>query len=243
MAHFTHATATLKADRTVVTEADLAVQALLVNALVQNYPLDGIIAEEEDLRKGSRSGRYWTVDPIDGTVPFVAGLTSWSIALGLLEKCQPVSGYVYVPASADFYHSEPGRPACRNGRPMRVKSPGPLGPQSMLLTHTRPHQRYDLAPAFPGRVFCLGTASVHLAHVATGGADAVLIGHDKIWDLAPGLALLQAGGGVLRYLDGTNVTMGELLDGKPASLPMLGGHAGAISQVRTHLNYWAPNEV
>ncbi len=129
MAHFTHATATLKADRTVVTEADLAVQALLVNALVQNYPLDGIIAEEEDLRKGSRSGRYWTVDPIDGTVPFVAGLTSWSIALGLLEKCQPVSGYVYVPASADFYHSEPGRPACRNGRPMRVKSPGPLGPQ------------------------------------------------------------------------------------------------------------------
>ena len=243
MAHFTHATATLKADRTVVTEADLAVQALLVDALVQNYPLDGIIAEEEDLRKGSRSGRYWTVDPIDGTVPFVAGLTSWSIALGLLEKCQPVSGYVVRPCLCrllPFGARPPSLPqrkthACEESR--------------SAWTAKHAANSYAAAPALrpctriPGRVFCLGTASVHLAHVATGGADAVLIGHDKIWDLAPGLALLQAGGGVLRYLDGTNVTMGELLDGKPASLPMLGGHAGAISQVRAHLNYWAPNEV
>ena len=242
MAHYTHVNAALKSDRTPVTEADLAVQALLVEVLDDHYPRDGIVAEEEGLRKVSQSGRYWTVDPIDGTIPFVAGLSSWSIAVGLLDENQPVAGFIYLPPSRDCFHTVPGEPARRNGLPMRLKMAGPLGSHSLLLTHSRPHQRYDLSAAFPGRVLALGSASVHLAHVATGAADAVIIGHDKIWDLAPGLALLKASGGVLRYLDGTDVAMGALLDGAPAPLPMLGGHLDTICQVRETLNYWASHE-
>jgi len=238
MKHFTRAKATLKADRTVVTEADLEVQSLLVRALVQHFPEDGIVAEEEGLRRASRSGRHWTVDPIDGTVAFVAGITCWAVALGLVDQGRPVAGFIFCPASDDFYHVVPGEPPQRNGRSMRLKPPGPLEPQSMLLTHTRPHQRYTLDIAFPPRIFCLGTASMHLAHVAIGSADAVLIGHDHIWDLAPGLALLQAGGGALRYLDGTDVEMGVLLDGTPAPQPMLGGWPDTIAQVRRYLDYW-----
>jgi len=238
MKHFTRVKATLKADQTVVTEADLEVQALLVHALVQHFPEDGIVAEEEELRRPSQSGRYWTVDPIDGTVAFVAGLTCWAVALGLVDQGRTVAGFIFAPVSGDFYHVVPGEPAQRNGRSMRLKPPGPLKPQSMLLTHTRPHQRYTLDIAFPPRIFCLGTASLHLAHVAIGSADVVLIGHDHVWDLAPGLALLQAGGGALRYLDGTDVVMDALLDGAPAPQPMLGGWPDTITQVRGYLNYW-----
>ena len=243
MEHFMNATAMMKADRTVVTEADLAVQALLVDALARHYPQDGVIAEEEGLRKPSHSGRFWTVDPIDGTLPFLAGLTTWGIAVGLLENDIPVAGFIYAPPSNDLYHAVPGGQPCRNGRPLRMKQAGPLKPDCILLTHTRPHQRYELAPSFPGRVFCLGSASMHLASVATGGADAVLIGHDKIWDLAPGLALLRAGGGELRYLDGAHVTMDGLMDGAPAHLPMLGGHAQTIEALESCLNYWDPEAV
>ena len=240
---FLRAKASLKSDRTVVTEADLAVQDLLVDVLNRNFPDDGIIAEEEHVQKASQNGRYWTVDPIDGTVPFLAGLNSWCIALGLLDAGRPVAGFVYVPTSRDVFHTVPGHPAYRNGRPMELKPFGPPEPQSILLTHSRPHQRYTLAASYPGRLCAMGSASLHLSFVATGAADAVLIGHDKIWDLVPGCALLMAGGGALRYLDGSQVKFEALMDGKPAPQPMLGGDERAVKQMHSYLDYWDPHTV
>ena len=239
MDHYLHVSSSLKEDSTIVTEADLAVQEFLIEALERHFPRDGLIAEEYNLRKDPRSGdRYWTLDPIDGTVPFAAGLTSWSIALGLLDAGQPVRGFIYTPTSRDFFHAAPGVGACRNGRAMAMKTPGALSQDAILLTHTRPHQRYRLAASYPGRVFSLGSASVHLSLVATGAADAVLIGHDRVWDLVPGTALLSANGGILRYLGGEEVNLSALLSGSPAPRPMLGGHEEVIDQIEAHLDYY-----
>lgn len=241
MDHFLNVSPSWKADRTYVTEADLAVQAFLKEALETHFPEDGLVAEEDDLRKKPVSGdRYWIVDPIDGTYPFVTGLLGWGVALGLVEGGRPAAGFFWMPPSRDFYHTTPDGGACRNGRPFTMKAPGPLNRQTLLFTHTRPHQRYTLSADYPGRVFCLGSASTHLCHVATGSGDAVLIGHDKIWDLAPGLALLVNNGGVLRYLKGGEVTLSDLLSGTPAPYPMLGGHPDVIAQIEPLLDYHSP---
>ena len=235
MKHFTRAAVTWKADRTMVTEADVAVQSFLVEMIVDHFPDDGIIAEENGVRRDSVSGRFWTIDPIDGTVPFVSGLPTWSIGVGLLDGGSPRDGFIYLPTSRELFHTEAGGPVCRGQQPRHLKSSSILRKDTVLFTPTHRHQYYHLAPTFPGWVFSLGSASVHLAHVATGGADAVLIGHDKIWDLAPGLAMLEAAGGVLQYLDGTPVTMEALMDGSPAPQHMIGGNEKIVQHVRKHV--------
>ena len=241
MQHYLNVTPSLKADRSFVTEADLAVQAHLTEALDAHFPDDGIVAEEENLRKEPSSGeRYWIVDPIDGTTSFIGGLPGWGIALGLVEAGQPVAGFFLMPPSNDFFHTSPGTAVCRNGRPIAMNTARPLDRDMLLLTHGRPHQRYRLSRDFPGRVFCLGSGVAHLCYVATGGADAVLIGHDKIWDLAPGLAMLGKNGGVLRYLKGSVVSLADLLSGVPAPHPMLGGRPEVIDQIEPFLDYHSP---
>ncbi|MXZ04475.1 MAG: inositol monophosphatase family protein [Rhodothermaceae bacterium] len=228
----------IKRDGSPVTAADEAIQKYLIKALTQHFPQDGIIAEENDIVRTPRQGsRYWTVDPIDGTVSFVAGIPSWAIALGLIEEGQPVAGFIRVPSTGDYFHST-GKTVFRGDVVRSLSERTSLDADMILLTHTRPHQHYTLAESFPGRIFSLGTASIHLSLVATGGADIVLIGRDKIWDLAPGYAMLRANGGVLRYLDGSDCDLSVLLDGRPAPLPMVGGPSVLVDQFFSHLDYW-----
>jgi len=78
--YFTQVTPTLKKDKTYVTEADLKVQSYLRSELEKTFPEDGIMGEEEELRRKPSSGsRMWGIDPIDGTASFVLGLPFWGI--------------------------------------------------------------------------------------------------------------------------------------------------------------------
>lgn len=241
--YFTQSTVSVKEDQTIVTQADFEVQEFVVDALVRHYPDDGIVAEEQGFHKSSRSGRHWTVDPIDGTVPFVAGLTSWSIAVGLIDRGHPAAGFIYLPTSRELFCSDVAHGVFRNGRPAQLKDSRLLGKGAILFGPTMMHQNFRLDPAFPGRVFCMGSSTVQLACLATGGADAILMGLEQVWDLAPGLAMLKAAGGTMCYLDGTAVDLESYLDGSWSREPMIGGHADIIPQVIAHLEYWLPYEV
>ncbi|MCY4172265.1 MAG: hypothetical protein OXF08_11800 [Bacteroidetes bacterium] len=228
----------IKEDGSPVTAADRDVQKFLISIISQKFPNDGIIAEENEvLRNPLKGSRYWTIDPIDGTVPFVAGMSSWGIAIGLIDNGQPKDGFIYIPSTGDLFYTK-GERVWRNAQPTLLSADRSLDENSIMLTHARPHQRYTLQRSFPGRVFGLGTASAHLSLVATGCAELVLIGHDKIWDLAPGYAMLSANGGVLRYLNGEECDLSDLLDGRPAPYPMIGGHASLIDETLPHIDYW-----
>ena len=230
--HFLCAAPERKQDLTFVTVADLEVQEFLVTALDRHFPEDGLIAEENIVRKFPASGeRYWTIDPIDGTAPYVAGFTSWCIGIGLLEAGRPLCGFVYVPTTREFFHVAERGGVFRNGRERALKPCDVLGSDTILLTHSRPHQRLPIDAAYPGKVFVFGSACIHMSLVATGAADAVLIGHDRVWDLAPGLAMLQRNGGTLRYMGGEQVSLEALLSGGAAPWPMLGGRVAILDQM------------
>ncbi len=239
MRHFLRTSHEIKRDGSPVTEADKAVQEFLVTAIAREFPQDGIIAEEDDvLRSPQKGSRYWTIDPIDGTIPFMAGMASWGIAVGFIEDGRPAAGFIYLPATRDIFYTA-GSKVWRNTEARTMTGDRSLHRNTLLLTHGRPHQRYTLRESFPGRVLSLGTASAHLSLIATGGAHVVLIGHDKIWDLTPGYAMLLTNHGVLRYLDGSDCDLSALLDGRPAPLPMLGGPACLVEETLSHLDYWA----
>ena len=75
----------------VVTAADRAAEALIVEALRRERPDDSIVGEEGADHTGS-SGRTWVIDPVDGTYNFHRGLEWWCCALALTDGDDVAAG-------------------------------------------------------------------------------------------------------------------------------------------------------
>jgi histidinol-phosphatase len=75
---------TNKPDNTPVTDADRAVETAIREALATHRPTDGLVGEEFGSDKGT-SGRYWVIDPIDGTKNFMRGVPTWASLIALVS--------------------------------------------------------------------------------------------------------------------------------------------------------------
>ena len=225
-----------KDSKSYVTDADLAVQKLLVAWLQQHYPTDGLIAEEEHLRQPPTvGGRTWVIDPIDGTAAFASGLPVWGIGLALIEHGIAVAGFFAEPVSGTRFWALRGQGAFRNGTRLAVRAPGRMGRESNLLSHSRLHQAGMPARAYPGKVRSLGSTIAHLCYAAAGFCDAALLARVHIWDIAPGMLMLQESGGELRYLHGESVELDSLMDGSRAPRVMIGGHPETTQRFEAYL--------
>lgn len=226
--HFRHVRPERKPDRTLVTAADREVEAALVADLARLLPEAGIVGEEGAAREGTGAYRF-AIDPIDGTAAFVAGLPTWCICVGALERAVPVAGVVHLPVLGETYAARGGT-AFLNGDvlpPLGTRDP--VGDR-FIVTHARAHARHEIA--YPGKIRSLGSTAYHVVLVARGVAEAALLGHVHVWDLAAPGAVLEAVGGRYEYLSGGTVDLAELADGRRARDYVLAGRAEAIAALR-----------
>jgi histidinol-phosphatase len=75
---------TNKPDNTPVTDADRAVETAIREAIATHRQFDGLVGEEFGSDKGT-SGRYWVIDPIDGTKNFMRGVPTWATLIALVQ--------------------------------------------------------------------------------------------------------------------------------------------------------------
>ena len=113
----------------VVTEADLAVDALLHDRLRAARPDDGWLSEER-ADDGSRTHcrRVWMVDPIDGTRAFADGVPQFAISVALVERGQPLVGVVVNPATGERFEARRGGGAWLDGQRLSVSTSTALAP-------------------------------------------------------------------------------------------------------------------
>jgi 3'(2'), 5'-bisphosphate nucleotidase len=89
-----------------VTQADRIANELIVSALKQEFPGDGILAEESiDTERRLSKSRVWMVDPLDGTNGFIDGNGDFAVQIGLVEEGEPVVAVVYLPLTDVLYRS------------------------------------------------------------------------------------------------------------------------------------------
>src|ERR1043165_2441548 len=92
-----------------VTQADRAVNELIVRALREEFPEDGVLAEESaDASERLTRERVWMVDPIDGTKGFIAGTGDFCVQIGLAVNGRAVLGVLYAPATDVLYWAARG---------------------------------------------------------------------------------------------------------------------------------------
>lgn len=192
----------VKHDGTLLTSADLAAEAILLEALRLHFPEDGAVTEESGGERGNKA--FWVVDPIDGTSSFVEGLGHWGPTLARFEpragELEVDCGSLWLPRLAEHYHVEtaaPARGAWFNGGPMPPFAA--LHPRHTALVPSRFHSYYRLR--YPGKTRCLGGTAAHLALVARGAAEFAIVAQGwSAWDTATGLALIAVLGGTARTL-------------------------------------------
>jgi myo-inositol-1(or 4)-monophosphatase len=198
-------TPTLKADRSVVTETDVAIDHLITQEIRQQFPNDPLLSEELHPRfpqtEGDFSGAVWIIDPIDGTTNFALGLHVWGVLIARLEKGYPVLAVLNFPLLDELYTAQSKQGAFLNGQLIHVKPPDKEHPYSFFTCCSRTYQRYQVNIPYKTRI--LGSSAYSLCAIARGVA---LLGFDatpKIWDFAGAWLLIQEAGGAIETFDGS----------------------------------------
>lgn len=217
-----------KDDRTVVTEADLAADRLITQALRSAFPEDGLLSEEQAPPAGAVPPRLWVLDPLDGTTNFRLGLPIWGISLARLSAGEPDLGVVYFPVLDELYLAQRGAGARLNGQPIHVLPAGIAGRTAFFTCCSRTHRRYRVNLPYKTRI--LGSAAYNLLAVARGSAVLAFEATSKVWDFAAAWLMVQEAGGVIAPLHGPAPFPMTTIATTARSYPILAAASAALAR-------------
>jgi myo-inositol-1(or 4)-monophosphatase len=190
-----------------VSEADVAVDAMLKTRLADAGPGYGWLSEESiDDRARLSSRRVWIVDPIDGTRAYVSGLTDWTISAALVEDGRPILAALFAPVDDEMFLAAADAGATCNGIPIAIRTGETL--DGARVAGPR-HQLEQLAKRWPTIVPIpkIHSLALRIARVAQGAIDVALAsGNGQDWDLAAADLLVHEANGMLTTIAGGYLT-------------------------------------
>lgn len=189
-----------KADSTLVTDIDIAVEDYLVSGISKKYPMDRFITEERN-PDNQAIGRTWVIDPIDGTVCFIKGLPTWGIQLAFVDNDVTQFSIIYLPKLNEMHTCFRGRGYEVNGKklpPLKdnninecvTEYCGRIGVKTNLIWARLYQSVNDVAK----NQFAFGSACSSFVNVATGRCDAMISGCKAPWDIYAGEFMLEERG-------------------------------------------------
>jgi myo-inositol-1(or 4)-monophosphatase len=197
-----------KDDGSLVTEADLAAQRALARSLERLEPV-ALLGEEmtEAEQRGiwAAGGRFWCVDPLDGTANFSAGIPYFAVSVALMQDDRPVLGVVVDPIADEAYFAVRGGGAWRDGFPLRPPAAEIGLAQAVAeidLRRTLAHVRHEIKhhPPFARRLTS-GSSALSWCRLAAGRTDLYLHAGQMAWDYAAGALIAEESGALVATLD------------------------------------------
>jgi myo-inositol-1(or 4)-monophosphatase len=197
-----------KDDGSIVTDADMASQDALVRRLRALEPVE-VMAEEmpshEQLAVYRRGGRFWCVDPLDGSKNFSQGVPYFAVSVALMEGDRPLFGTVYDPIADEAFYAVRGAGAWVNHRPLLLGAQAPdlarsVAEVSLRRDTARLRGALKRHPPFARRL-ASGSSALSWCHLAAARTDVLLHSGQKMWDWSAGSLVLAEAGGALRALE------------------------------------------
>ncbi len=191
-----------KADASPVTEADRAAEAAIRAILDTECPHDAIIGEEYGEKPGT-SGRTWVLDPIDGTVSFMAGRPIFGTLIALLDKGWPVLGVIDQCISGERWVGAAGRETTLNGKPVRTRPCRLLACATLASTGPQYFGEHDaehfmaLAAKTAHKRMVWGGDCYNYGLLAAGQIDLVVEAGLKLYDFAALVPIIEGSGGIM----------------------------------------------
>jgi myo-inositol-1(or 4)-monophosphatase len=204
-----------------VTEADKAAEAAILQILHRHVPDHKILAEESGQLGNQESAYLWAIDPLDGTTNYAHQYPASAVSVGLLIDGIPQVGAIFDPFREELFRAAKGLGATRNRRPIRVSDTATLE-KSLLVTGFAYDRRQTTDNNYAE--FChlthltqgvrrSGSAALDLAYVACGRLDGYWERGLSPWDIAAGIVLVEEAGGTVTAYDRSplNISSGRIL--------------------------------
>ena len=205
-----------------VTEADKASEAVILDILHRHLPDHAILAEESGSIGNQKAPYLWAIDPLDGTTNYAHQYPFATASIGLLIDGIPQVGAIYDPFHNEIFRAAAGLGASCNRQPIRVSQTQTLD-RSLLVTGFAYDRRETADNNYAE--FChlthltqgvrrSGSASLDLAHVACGRLDGYWERGLSPWDIAAGVILVREAGGCVTAYDRRspfNIDSGRIL--------------------------------
>jgi myo-inositol-1(or 4)-monophosphatase len=199
----------------IVTEGDLASEAVILAGLTQHFPDHYIVSEEGGGERVSvladQAEYFWYIDPLDGTSNYANNIPLFTVSMGLADRTKrPLLGVVYDPFSDELYSAAQGYGTTQNGKPIRVSERTTL--QESMLCSGFPYDSFqnpdnNIAEwkAFTVRARGLrrfGSIALELSYVAAGRLEGLWERSINAWDVMAGIILVREAGGQVTDYDG-----------------------------------------
>jgi 3'(2'), 5'-bisphosphate nucleotidase len=210
--------ATQKEDKSPLTEADTAAHEIIVRRLEKLQPALPILSEEAvtDFSGADHSGRYWLVDPLDGTREFIKRNGEFTVNIALIEQGRAILGVVYAPVLNVAYLAAEGLGVYKaeaDGRRVPIRVAEHQAGSSWRVVGSRSHAG-DSLTAFLQQ---LGThelismgSSLKFCLVAEGAADVYpRMGPTSLWDTAAAQCVVEQSGGRVIELTGEPISYAD----------------------------------
>jgi myo-inositol-1(or 4)-monophosphatase len=215
-----------------VTTADKAAEAAILRIVRAARPRDAVLAEESGVHAGD-SGVRWLVDPLDGTMNFVHRRRDYAVSVGVERDGRMVAGAIVRPADGEWAAAGGDEASSRDRVPrvsdtvdlsealIGVGLPGPLDQRirvhefvGELILHARDYRRS-------------GSSACELLSVALGAQEGYLGFGVNLWDVAAGIALVEAAGGSCQWVTSES-GLETLVAGTPQVTQALSGMVKVI---------------
>jgi 3'(2'), 5'-bisphosphate nucleotidase/myo-inositol-1(or 4)-monophosphatase len=208
-----------KADGSLFTEADLAMQVRLAETLPTLLPgpvLGEEMSGEMQARLwGAGRGGLWCIDPIDGTTNFINGIPFFAISIAWLVGHEPRLGVVYNPISGECFLAAQGAGAFLNEealplrRTTRRLREAVAGFDLKRVSHHLGDELVARPPYFSQRNF--GSCALEWCFLAAGRFDVYMHAGQMLWDYAAGQLILAEAGGRACAPDGGSLSAGPAI--------------------------------
>lgn len=196
-----------------VTSYDVQVQEKLKKGLAEIIPDAHFIGEEGEQELFSEKGKYFIVDPIDGTTNFIKDYHMSCVSVALVEDGLVQLGIIYNPYLDELFLAKRGEGAFCNDKRLQV-SKQPLS-NGLVLFGTSPYDAslseasFKLAYEYFKQALDIrrsGSAALDLCTIAAGRAELYFEMKLSPWDYAAGSLIVEEAGGIVTTLDGDRIT-------------------------------------
>jgi myo-inositol-1(or 4)-monophosphatase len=184
-----------------VSEADYNTEVLIKDALKSQFPNDAFFGEETGPSGISGAAGIWVVDPIDGTQPFLMGMSSWCVSIAFIYEQEMLIGLVYSPAGNQFFAAQKGKGATLNDKPIKARDAQTLNDGIVSVGYsnrTKPKELIRMMSGLlenGGMYHRNGSGALGVCYVASGALIGYIEKHINSWDCLAALLIVKEAGG------------------------------------------------
>ena len=204
-----HLQVSMKGPSDFVTNADKKVEKILIDELSKAKKNYSILSEESGYIKNDDEDNIWIIDPIDGTTNLFHGVPHFCICIALKSYEVITTGLIFDPIKDEMFYAEKNNGSYLNNKRIRVSQKKNLN-ECLFASNSKKYKNFELA------IRNSGSAALDMAYVASGRYDGFFQENLNLWDIAPGILLIQEAGGIINKADIKKINDIEVITSNPS---------------------------